>query len=138
MGTFDRGSYLAIAGCDIRVTSRCLAEDLGRDDASPLEGLAGLPIIRGLCGKHDRDPSFVDTVGPAAGARTLGTLQYGNGHRGAVWLDRPNNGFWLCAHRLHRSGTADDAFPFFMSLLALDQLYAHLTSSAESSPIRAS
>ena len=123
MSQFDRGSFLADAGYDIRVTARCLRADMHTEPATPLELLGGVPIIRGLCGKHSSDPSFVDTVGPAAGARTLGVLQYGEHHRGAVWHDVPNNAFWLCAYRKHRSGAPDDAFPYFISLLEDGDIY---------------
>ncbi|HYK95427.1 MAG TPA: hypothetical protein VE011_06135 [Candidatus Dormibacteraeota bacterium] len=123
LGDFNRRSFVAAAGYDIRVTARCMVEDLAADPTGQLEDIAKHPIIRGLCGKHDLDPSFVDSVGPAAGEETLGVLQFGDDHRGAVWHDKRNNAFWLCAYRWHRSGTPDDAFPYFERLLADDRIY---------------
>lgn len=123
MGTFDRGSYVAEAGYDIRVTMRCMTDDLGAESGSPLVRLSDHEIIRALRGKHEVDPVTTDTVGPAAGMLTLGTLRYGHDHRGAVWYDPANNAFWLCAYRFHRSGTADDAFPYFEQLIRENRIY---------------
>lgn len=123
LGTFNRGSWLAQAGYDVRVTERCRAEDLGQPMQGPLEEIARHEIVRALCNKHDTTPATADTVGPEAGGLTLGTLRYGHDHRGAIWLDQPNNALWLCAYRHHRSGAPDDSFAFFSELIAEERMY---------------
>jgi hypothetical protein len=44
-------------------------------------------------------------------------LGHGNDHRGATWYDRDEQVVWLCAYGLHRSGHAEDAFPYFHKLI---------------------
>jgi hypothetical protein len=116
LGRFHRGAYIADGGYEHRVTARCLEEDLGAPEEGELESLSGHEIIRALRHKHERDPTPTDTVGPAAGAMTLGVLRYGNDHRGATWFDSRAGVLWLCAYRVHRSGMPDDAFPYFDGL----------------------
>jgi hypothetical protein len=123
LGEFDRGSYVADGGYDIRVSERCLREDLGSDPGKPLERLAKHEIIKALCGKHEVDPTPPDTVGPTAGNMTLGVLRYGDDHRGATWIDTSNNALWLCAYGLHHSGQPNDAFPYFDELRAAGRIY---------------
>ena len=53
----------------------------------------------------------------------MGVLRYGDDHRGATWLDRPNNALWLCAYRLHRSGEPDDSFAYFDLLINEGRIY---------------
>jgi hypothetical protein len=123
VGRFDRGSYVTTAGYDIRVTERCLREDLGVDPARPLEAASKVEIIKAVCHKHELDPSSPGTVGPAAGKRTLGVLRQGEDHRGAVWYESDDSVLWLCAYSIHRSGDPDDAFPYFDELRAGGRIY---------------
>jgi hypothetical protein len=53
---------------------------------------------------------------------TIYRLGYGDDHRGATWYDEEEEVVWLCAYGLHRSGEADDAFPYFHELLSTGTL----------------
>lgn len=124
-GRPDRRSFLGGGGFELRVTGRCLVEDLGEASATtPFADLVRHPIVAAFRNKHHTDPTTTRTVGPAAGARTLGRLGYGDDHRGAIWFDPEHGALWLCAaHDRHRSGDADDAFPYFDALIADDRIY---------------
>lgn len=68
------------------------------------------------------NPLGTKTVGPEAGRQTVYRLGFGHDHRGATWFDDAEGVVWLCAYRLHRSGEADDAFPYFKKLIDSDQM----------------
>lgn len=123
-GRPDRGSFLGPAGYELRVTARCCTEDLHESEGTTFADLGAHPIVAALRNKHHADPATTKTIGPAAGARTLGRLGIGDDHRGAVWFDREHGVLWLCAaHDRHRSGAADDAFPYFGALIAAGRIY---------------
>lgn len=123
-GRPDRGSFLGAADYELRVTARCCTEDLHERAGAPFAELAGHPIVAAFRNKHHNDPTTTKTVGPAAGALTLGRLGTGDDDRGAIWFDREHGVLWLCAaHGRHRSGQADDSFPYFGSLMAADRMY---------------
>lgn len=118
-GSCDRGSFLCDAGHELRVTQRCITTDFGQIVPQTFEGLIDVyEIVDGFRTKRDVSTSGGKTVGPAAGARTIFHLGRGDDHRGATWFDPGTRVVWLCAYRLHRSGTADDAFPYFKELIA--------------------
>lgn len=123
-GRPDRGSYLGGGEFELRVTGRCLEEDLQDAPLAPFADLLRHPIVSALRSKHSTDPTTTRTVGPAAGDDTLGRLGYGEDHRGAIWFDREHGVLWLCAaHGKHRSGAVDDAFPYFDKLIAERRIY---------------
>jgi len=115
------GSYLC-ADWELRVTARCLVEDLGREPDGPFEDLLGQDIIKGFVGKRSTEPTDTRKVEPLTSGRELYTLGYGHRHRGATWHDTQNGVIWLCAYARHESGTPDDAFPYFKQLDAEGQL----------------
>lgn len=124
-------AFLCSAGHELRITRRCLEEDLGQAfgsaDDEPEYEFADLvdrhQIVRGLCGKRADDTGSGDTVGPAAGAESLYTLRQGE-HRGATWYDEETGVVWLCAaSTFHRSGDPNDAFQEFQDLLAEGRIY---------------
>lgn len=75
-------------------------------------------IVQALRTKRDVTTTGGKTVGPAAGDRTIYHLGRGDDHRGATWFDSASRVVWLCAYRFHRSGTPNDAFPYFGKLIA--------------------
>lgn len=116
-----RGSYLC-ESWELRVTSRCLVEDLGRGADARFEDLLGLDIIKGFVGKRCADPTDTRKVAPLTSGREVYTLGYGHRHRGATWHDEQNRVIWLCAYGRHESGAAEDAFPYFKELDAEGRL----------------
>lgn len=123
-GRPDRRSFLGGGDFELRVTARCLVEDLHEDAATQFAELVRYPIVAAFRKKHHTDPTTTRTVGPTAGDRTLGRLAYGDDHRGTIWFDRQHNVLWLCAaHDQHRSGKPDDAFPYFDQLIGADRIY---------------
>lgn len=110
-----RGSYLG-ENWELRVTGRCLVEDLDRDADTPFEDLLNQDIIKGFVGKRSSDPTDTRKVEPLTSGREVYTLGFGHRHRGATWHDEANRVIWLCAYGQHESGAADDAFPYFKQL----------------------
>lgn len=116
-----RGSCI----CDhyeLRVTRRCLSEDLGLSPTSTFDEAAAHPIVAAFESQRSLDAIGTKTIGPEAGRRTIYRLGIGHDHRGATWFDPEEGVVWLCAYRHHRSGDADDAFPYFRSLIEADRV----------------
>jgi hypothetical protein len=102
---------------ELRVTQRCLTEDLSYSaDATFSEALAH-DIVRAFRRERSAAPVGSGTVGPAAGANTLHRLRHTDDHRGATWFDEEHGVVWLCAYGFHRSGEPDDAFHHFHRLI---------------------
>src|SRR5262249_23436445 len=79
-------------------------------------------IVQALQSQRATNVAGTKTVGPALGERTIYRLGHGHDHRGATWYDPRERVVWLCAYRLHRSGDADDAFPYFHELIRADRI----------------
>lgn len=110
-----RGSYL----CDeyeLRITQRCLIEDLGRAADAPFSELLGQEIVRALVNRRCDGPVDTRRIEPLTSGREVYRLAYGHRHRGATWYDTGNDVVWLCAAAWHQSGAPDDAFPYFKDL----------------------
>jgi hypothetical protein len=107
---------------ELRITVRCLGEDLGFAPGTSFAEALGHPIVRAF--RNRRRVSTVDTktIGPAAGDETIYRLAHGHRHRGATWYDEPNRVVWLCAYAYHESGAEDDAFPYFRELMSNGRL----------------
>jgi nucleotide-binding universal stress UspA family protein len=117
-GACDRGSFMCDAGYELRVTHRCIRHDLGLPLPQVFEDMAAAhEIVLAFQRKASASTVGSKTVGPEAGERTLYRLARGDDHRGVTWFDPQSRVVWLCGSRFHRSGDADDAFPYFESLL---------------------
>lgn len=123
INTAHRGSYF-LEKYELRITKRCLTEDLGEAADTPISDLLDQEIVKALVKDRATSPTGGKTVGPAAGADTYARLGYGDDHRGATWWDSANKVVWLCAyHGRHRSGEADDPFKkHFPELIAADAM----------------
>jgi hypothetical protein len=112
-------------GASLRVTKRCLVEDLGlAGDASKLsiEELAEQnSVVASFLDKRGQDPEGVEKVQPLTSNVVVHTLHAGE-YRGATWHDRRAGAVWLLAARFHRSGQRDDAYPYFKELDATGRL----------------
>jgi hypothetical protein len=121
---FHRGTLLC-EEYELRVTARCLRDDLGERHVERFEMQRAQrhEIVRAFCSKRSESPVGTGSVGPSAGARTLHPLRHGHDHRGATWFDRDERVVWLCACGNHRSGEADDAFQHFAALIQDGLIY---------------
>lgn len=112
---FFHGRSLVCPSRELRITGRCLVEDLGREPEVRLEDIQGHEIIRALA----RERRHKDIGRPLTGLTTslpVGVLAHGHDHRGATWFDEGHGVVWLLAYRLHRSGQPDDFFPWAQEL----------------------
>ena len=127
MAVLDRphlGSLVCAAGHELRVTDRCLREDLSRSREATFEELAGRHgIVRAFSRERSGATAGVDTLGPRGGRRPLTVLRHTNDWRGVTWFDKETGVVWLCACAWHRSGQPDDAFPIFETLRDKDRIW---------------
>jgi hypothetical protein len=117
--------HICPEGHELRITRRCLEEDLGEDpDECEFGDLCEThPIVHAFRERRSKVTGGGDTVGPAAGEWTIFTLRQGSDHRGATWYDAKSGVVWLLAAGHHRSGQPDDAFQRFRELLAEEAIY---------------
>lgn len=115
------GSYLCVS-YELRVTARCLADDLGRPGDDPFSKLANHEIVVAFINRRRDSPDDTRQVTPLSTGRTIYRLAYGDRHRGATWYDEANRVVWLLAYAQHDFADAGDAFPYFKELDAADRL----------------
>jgi hypothetical protein len=115
------GSYLC-EDYELRVTNRCLSEDLHRPVADPFREIANHEIITAFINRRRSSPENTRQVSPLSTGRTVYRLAYGERHRGATWHDEVNGVVWLLAYAQHEFEGAGDAFPYFKQLDAEDRL----------------
>jgi len=116
----------------LRITRRCLVEDLGfspNDLERPLDELAATDsdpgkFIRTFIEKRGPDPVDEDSIeGLATGRIPMHPLRRGERIRGLTWYDRETNVVWLvAAHFAHRSGERSDSYVYFRALAATQLL----------------
>ena len=110
-------SYVCRRGWELRITERCLTEDLGMPADTVFADAAAHEIVAAFQSRRRSRTDDTRTVGPAAGGNTIYRLGAGHRHRGATWYDEEHGVVWLCAYGYHESGAADDAFPYFRELM---------------------
>lgn len=108
---------LVFPAYELRITRRCLGEDLGMAVDVAFDDCLARPIVKAFVAKRSVNPGDGDTIGPAAGPRTLYKLRNRHRHRGATWFDHVEQVVWLCASGYHESGDPDDAYRYFAQLL---------------------
>jgi hypothetical protein len=117
-------AFLCPAGHELRVTARCLGEDLNEDPNSEFDALCTRHgIVRAFRDRRQAETAGSDTVGPAAGHRTLTVVRHTHHYRGATWYEADEQVVWLCATGQHRSGQPDDAFQHFERLREANRIY---------------
>jgi hypothetical protein len=106
----------------VRVTLRCLREDVGLD-VPPVEvdlGAMDHPLIaeaRRVAPTAPRGQKRVLSIGRPLVYR----LRHGR-WRGATWLEADAGRFWLCAAAQREAGSPDDAYELFAALHAAGRL----------------
>lgn len=110
-------SFVCALGHELRVTKRCLTDDVADSCDASFDELVGRHgIIRAFLRERRGATSGMDTLGPGGGDRPLTVLRHTNDWRGVTWYDEETAVVWLCACARHRSGQPDDAFPRFEAL----------------------
>lgn len=109
------GSFLC-EEWELRLTRRCLEEDLGRSPDTNFGDLLGVEIIKAFIARRRERHDNTREVAPLTSGKTVWRLSRGHDHRGATWYDPDDKVVWLLAYGLHRSGEPEDAFPYFKQL----------------------
>lgn len=111
-------------GPTLRVTLRCLVDDLGIDGANARRDVRELDhvICRAFEAKRSQSPIGVEKLQPIATDAEVYTLHAGR-WRGATWYDEENNAVWLLGCGYHRSGEKDDVYPYLKELDSKGDLF---------------
>jgi hypothetical protein len=115
------GSYLC-AGYELRITARCLHEDLRCHEDASFEELSSREIVTAFVNRRKDSPTNTRTVAPLTSGEEVYRLAYGERHRGATWYDKANRVVWLLAYAQHEFEGRGDAFPYFKELDQDDRL----------------
>lgn len=121
VGHTHRGAFIC-PEWELRLTARCLHEDLGADPRAPFEAVEHHEIVKAF--KRDRFERLTDTrqVSQIRTGTEVWVLSHGHDHRGATVYDARERVVWLVAYGRHRSGASDDFFPYCRSLVDDDEL----------------
>jgi hypothetical protein len=103
VGRSAGASYFA-AGWEIRITQRCLEEDLNADGDSSFDAVAGLEIVRALVRERSDKVTGGRQVNPISCGPDVWVVAHGNDHRGATVYDEFEEVVWLVSYHRHRSG----------------------------------
>src|SRR4051794_4167251 len=107
---------------ELRVTRRCLTEDLGRATDTTLEAIQDVEIVKAFIKKRSDRTDDRSQITPLTCGEDVWVLARGNDHRAATWYDEHEQVVWLLAYGLHRSGETDDFFPYCKGIDADDRL----------------
>ncbi len=121
VGTPYRGAFIC-GEWELRVTGRCLKEDLGRDPESEFERLLGIDIVKEFV--HARRERTTDRklISGLKLDLPVWVLSRGHDHRGATLFDEEERVVWLVAYGRHRSGRSDDFYAACPDLAAAGRL----------------
>lgn len=121
VGKFDRGSFVC-SDWELRITNRCLEEDLGRRAGTAMADLQGIEIVKALITERRNKATDTRQVSPLTCGQQVWVLSRGHDHRGGTFFDEQERVIWLVAYRVHRSGSEDDFFPYCKNLDRQDRL----------------
>lgn len=107
---------------ELRVTARCLDEDLNADPESAFKSIEGLEIIKAFVKDRAETYKASKKISPLSSGEDVYRLAYGHDHRGGTYYEADEGVVWLVAYGRHRSGTPDDFFPYCKQLDAEDRL----------------
>lgn len=115
------GAYFC-EGWELRITGRCLSEDLNAGAETDFDEVSGLEIVRALVRERRTSIEGTRDVNGLQCGHTAWVLAHGHDHRGATIYDSEEEVVWLVAYGRHRSGQDDDFFPYCRSLDADERL----------------
>jgi hypothetical protein len=113
---FYAGLSLVLPDRELRVTKRCLTEDLDAPPSSTLEDVSGHPIVRSFLRERRTKTAGTRDVSDLRSGKKIWVLTQGQRWRGGTWYDEPNRIVWLVAAGHHESGSPDDFFPYCRDL----------------------
>lgn len=96
----------------MRITARCLDEDLNAATDADFESVLGLEIVKAMISAHKENAFTGRTVSPLTCGHDIWVLTYGHDHRGGTLYDEVEQVIWLVAYHRHRAHEADDFFPY--------------------------
>lgn len=97
---------------ELRVTRRCLVEDLGADGDATLEDVSKHPIVRAFLRERKTKTEGTRTVSRLSSNHRIWVLTQAQRHRGGTWHEAQRSIVWLVAGGHHESGSKDDFFPY--------------------------
>lgn len=101
---------------ELRVTRRCLEEDLGGKKDGTLEDVAKHPIVRALLRERETKTTGTRQVSQLRSGKEIWVLTQGQRDRGGTWYEADRDIVWLVAAWHHESGSPDDFFPYCRQL----------------------
>jgi len=113
---FFAGLSLVLPDWELRVTRRCLIEDLGGRKDSALEDVSGHPIVRAFLRERRTKTTGTRTVGQLRSGHDVWVLTQAQRDRGGTWFEVERDIVWLVAAGHHESGSEDDFFPYCRQL----------------------
>lgn len=116
------GSCISVVGHELRITERCLIDDLHEPVTSKFDDLMNRHEIVKAFRRERSSVTAGDILRPSDGKQDLTVLRHGNDWRGVTWFDEEEKVVWLCACGWHRSGQSGDAFHLFASLRSGNQM----------------
>jgi hypothetical protein len=105
------GLSLVLPDRELRVTRRCLVEDLDGKKDETLEGVSKHPIVRAFLRERETKTTGTRQVGQLSSGKEIWVLTQAQRHRGGTWYEPQRDIVWLVAAGHHESGSRDDFFP---------------------------
>jgi hypothetical protein len=121
VGKTDRGSFIC-RDWELRVTNRCVEQDLDRPAGAAFDELRNHEIVKALVSDRSDRTENTRQVSPLTSGQPIWVLSRGHDHRGGTFFDEQERVVWLVAYRRHRSGSEDDFFPYCKELDRKDRL----------------
>ena len=115
VGQTHLGAYIC-KEWELRVTERCLIEDLDVKADTPFEDIRSKPIVKALTKRREQRYEDSSQVTPLTSGHEVWVLRQGNDHRGGTFFHERYRVVWLLAYGLHRSGAPNDFFPYCKAL----------------------
>lgn len=110
------GLSLVLPDRELRVTQRCLFEDLGGRKDSTLKDVSKHPIVKAFLRERKTKTSGTRQVNQLSSGKEIWVLTQAQRHRGGTWFEAQRDIVWLVAGCRHESGSKDDFFPFCRQL----------------------
>lgn len=97
---------------ELRITRRCLRDDLDGGIDADFEAVASHPIVKAFVRERREKFEGSSRVEPLESGKAISVVRHQHEHRGATWHDENHEVIWLVAYGRHQSGMPGDFFPF--------------------------